>query len=154
MKTLHTLSNYFCSAMNNFSVPSWAKAIPKLRGRPCSMSFVASLVRNGTSTHFVSKFREISKRQLKDVTFLHVHVLSAQRRLFVTKDGYMGTAPIGAQKGDRICVLLGCNVPLIIRPEGDDFLIIGDTYICGMMNGEVMQDIWNGKHRCEDLRFM
>jgi hypothetical protein len=103
---------------------------------------------------FVSKFREISKRQLKDVTFLHVHVLSAQRRLFVTKDGYMGTAPMGAQKGDRICVLLGCNVPLIIRPEGDGFLIIGDTYIYGMMNGEVMQDIRNGKHRCEDLRFM
>ncbi len=103
---------------------------------------------------FVSKFREISKRQMKDLTFHHVHVLSAQRRLFVTKDGYMGTAPMGAQKGDRICVLLGCNVPLLIRPEGDDFLIIGDTYIYGMMNGEVMQDVRNRKHRYEDLRFM
>lgn len=103
---------------------------------------------------FVSKFREISKRQMKDLTFHHVHVLSAQRRLFVTKDGYMGTAPMGAQQGDRICVLLGCNVPLLIRPEGDDFLIIGDTYIYGMMNGEVMQDVRNRKHRYEDLRFM
>lgn len=102
---------------------------------------------------FVCKFREIFKGQMKDVTFIHAHVLSAQRRLFVTKDGYMGTAPMGAQKGDRICVLLGCNVPLIIRPEGDHFLIIGDTYIYGMMNGEVMQDVRNGKYRCEDLRF-
>lgn len=103
---------------------------------------------------FVRNFRNISKRKMKNVTFQQVHVLSAQRQLFVTKDGYIGTAPMGAQKGDRICVLLGCNVPVIIRSKGDNFLIIGDTYIYGMMNGEVMQDVQNGKHRLEDLRFM
>jgi hypothetical protein len=102
---------------------------------------------------FVSKFRAISQRQMRDVAFHQIHVLSAQRRLFVTKRGHIGVAPMGVEKGDRICVLLGCNVPLVIRPEGDFYLIIGDTYTYGMMNGEVMQDVRDGKLHYEDLKF-
>jgi len=76
-----------------------------------------------------------------------------QRRLYFTRRGYMGVAPLKARKGDLVCVLLGCNVPLIIRREEDHYLVIGGSYIYGMMNREVIQDARGGKLRYEDLKF-
>lgn len=52
-----------------------------------------------------------------------------------------------------MCVLLGCNVPLAVRSEGDHYLVVGGTYVYGMMNGEVMQDVKEGKLKEECLMF-
>ena len=71
----------------------------------------------------------------------------------MTKRGYIGVALIEAKKGDRVCVLLGCNVPLVVRLEGEHYLVGGDTYIYGMMNGEVVQYARGGKLKYEDLMF-
>jgi hypothetical protein len=68
-----------------------------------------------------------------------------ERKFFLTKRVYMGLAPMGAQERDLICVLFGCKVSLIMRPVGDHYLIVGDTYIYGMMNREVIQDVEEGK---------
>ena len=37
------------------------------------------------------------------------------RRFFVTKRGYMGLAPHATQPGDHIFLVMGCDVPLILR---------------------------------------
>jgi len=67
------------------------------------------------------------------------------RRIFSTKRGYIGLAPLRAQIGDLVCIVLGYDVPLIIRRQEDRYMVIGDTYIYSMMNGEVIQDAQDRK---------
>jgi hypothetical protein len=38
------------------------------------------------------------------------------RHLMRTKDGRLGLVPDGAEKNDKICILYGCSVPVLLRP--------------------------------------
>jgi len=38
-------------------------------------------------------------------------------RLFVTSFGYLGLAPPQTRRGDRICFLRGCSVPVVLRGD-------------------------------------
>ena len=50
------------------------------------------------------------------------------RRLFITVQGYMGLAPPTAREGDLVCVLLGGDVPFILRPSNSNYSLIGESY--------------------------
>ncbi|GAP85662.1 putative heterokaryon incompatibility [Rosellinia necatrix] len=51
-------------------------------------------------------------------------------------EGYFGLAPKGTKTGDVICVLLGTNVPLVLRPSpGGTFRLIGECCIHGLHDG-------------------
>ncbi|KAI1287920.1 heterokaryon incompatibility protein-domain-containing protein [Xylaria venustula] len=63
----------------------------------------------------------------------------AWRRLLGTKGGRMGTAPAAARIGDQIGVLLGCSMPLVLRKSGDGWTVIGECYVHGVMEGEVLE---------------
>jgi Heterokaryon incompatibility protein (HET) len=63
------------------------------------------------------------------------------RCLFITRMGYIGLGPWNAQVGDKIFLPLGCSVPLMIRAAGENSKLIGDTYVCGMMQGEMVQKL-------------
>ncbi|KAL6706058.1 hypothetical protein ACN47E_006160 [Coniothyrium glycines] len=44
--------------------------------------------------------------------------------------------------GDIICILFGCDVPLILRPGGDGtFQLIDAVYVAGIMGGEFLRDV-------------
>jgi hypothetical protein len=77
----------------------------------------------------------------------------AGRSFFVTADGYMGLSPLFAERGDLICVLLGCSVPMIIRKCGTNYVVVGDAYVYGMMEGEVMKQVEKGRLHAQDLTF-
>jgi len=77
----------------------------------------------------------------------------AGRSFFVTADGYMGLSPLSAERGDLICVLLGCSVPMIIRRCGTNYVVVGDAYVYGMMKGEVMKQVEKGRLHVQDLTF-
>lgn len=57
-------------------------------------------------------------------------------RLFTTHMGLVGICPPSARSGDLVSVLLGCSVPLVLRPHGDNFKVIGACYAHGIMEGE------------------
>lgn len=59
---------------------------------------------------------------------------------FITNDGYMGLAPPGTLAGDQVCVLLGCEVPLVIRRHEGQYLLVGSCYVYRMMHGEILED--------------
>lgn len=67
------------------------------------------------------------------------------RRLFLTKRGYMGTVPREARLGDTIHILCAAKVPMVLRPgrvtfmgrSAGGFQIVGDAYVQGIMNGEL-----------------
>lgn len=51
-----------------------------------------------------------------------------------------GLAPKEAEEGDLVCILLGCTVPVILRPIEDLGLykLVGEAYVHGVMDGEAM----------------
>lgn len=67
-----------------------------------------------------------------------VALRSHRRRLIITETGYLGLGPPEAKKGDFVSILLGCSVPVILRPKGDDWWFAGESFICGIMDGEIL----------------
>jgi hypothetical protein len=67
------------------------------------------------------------------------------RSLAVTKKGYLGLVSKDVQKGDRVAVLMGSETPFILRKRSfGGFAVIGETYIHGIMDGEVIEAWKNG----------
>jgi hypothetical protein len=65
------------------------------------------------------------------------------RTLFVTQTGYLGLGPLTMQPTDMVCVLLGCNVPVVIRQQAPNrHVLIGECYMHGIMDGEAMKSGW------------
>jgi len=70
------------------------------------------------------------------------------RRFFIMGgEGYMGLAPPLAEKGDIIAVLLGSDVPFVLRPvEGTaSFRLVGEAHVQGIMDGEIMERLADGQ---------
>lgn len=59
------------------------------------------------------------------------------RRICVTKGRYMGITTYDTEKGDLLVMFEGFAMPFVLRSKGDDFIIIGDCYIHGIMDGEL-----------------
>jgi hypothetical protein len=61
------------------------------------------------------------------------------REVITTKTGYLGLAPDSVRQDDVIVILPGCNCPVVLRPcEGSLFAIVGECYVDGIMNGELL----------------
>lgn len=73
---------------------------------------------------------------------------TSYRRMIRTRNGFIGIAPRGVVKGDYIGVFQGGRVPLVIRSDQGSWKIVGESYVHGMMRGEV----WNEK-MCGTMRF-
>jgi hypothetical protein len=61
------------------------------------------------------------------------------RSFFVSRLGRIGWVPFRTRAGDQICVFQGMRIPLVVRPHGYRWEIIGACYVHGLMDGE----IWN-----------
>ena len=59
------------------------------------------------------------------------------RKICVTKGRYMGITTYDTEKGDLLVMFEGFAMPFALRPKGDNFVIIGDCYIHGIMDGEL-----------------
>jgi Heterokaryon incompatibility protein (HET) len=83
---------------------------------------------------------------------LTFHLNAAEgRRMFRTSKGYIGLAPVLAQKGDEIVLCKGGSVPFILRRQSvkgsKKCDLIGDCYVHGIMKGEAFvsedcHEIW------------
>ena len=72
--------------------------------------------------------------------------------LFLTQKGRLGIANKNAKVGDKICVLLGCNMPLVIRqtnPQQKEDAITatvhGSAYLHYYMDGRAIEDLDAGR---------
>lgn len=48
--------------------------------------------------------------------------------------------PISCESGDEAWIIKGCNVPVVLRktePENDSYIVIGRTYVHGVMKAEL-----------------
>ncbi|KLU90400.1 hypothetical protein MAPG_10254 [Magnaporthiopsis poae ATCC 64411] len=86
--------------------------------------------------------------------FVHYQTCSDGFRLFSTSSGYIGWVPDTAQAGDKICVLVGCTTPVVMREEenGSYYTHVGPCFILGFMEGEAAEKVRSGElaiHRFE-----
>ena len=64
-----------------------------------------------------------------------------QRHFCSTKKGCTGLVPNASLQGDLVALFLGAAVPFVIRPIGVElFVLVGECYIHGIMNGEALQE--------------
>jgi hypothetical protein len=76
---------------------------------------------------------------------------NTERRLFVTSRGYMGLHTPRVENDDYICVFPGCNVPVIMRKVDRHYVHLGECYVHGIMDGEVMDALDAGIVSLEEL---
>lgn len=60
---------------------------------------------------------------------------SRNLRLFVSAEGRLGLAPPRAESNDVICLIPGCDVPVVLRKQGVFWRYVGDAYMYGTMDG-------------------
>lgn len=60
----------------------------------------------------------------------------------VTENGRFAQVPFNSQSGDSICVLVGGEVPFVIRPTGrGTYTLVGECYVDGVMDGETLEAV-------------
>lgn len=58
------------------------------------------------------------------------------RVFFTTKERHIGLAPCRIEPGDQVCIVLGCQSPLVLRRNKfGDHTVIGECYLHGVMDG-------------------
>ncbi|KAK4148675.1 hypothetical protein C8A00DRAFT_19531 [Chaetomidium leptoderma] len=72
--------------------------------------------------------------------------VSEARCAFVTAGGWLGFGPPGMRAGDVVVVLIGADVPFVVRPlenkkedEEEDYVMVGEAYVDGLMFGELFE---------------
>jgi hypothetical protein len=75
------------------------------------------------------------------------------RSFVVTDRGLYALSPRLTQPGDRCCILLGANVPFVIRPNriGTQFRLLGETYVHSFMDGQVAAYLEQGLLQIETI---
>ncbi|KAH6638440.1 hypothetical protein C7974DRAFT_391607 [Boeremia exigua] len=56
----------------------------------------------------------------------------------------MGIGPSDTQPGDTVAVIPGGGVPYVIRPNRSGWTLVGESYVQGIMNGEVVAGYSDG----------
>ncbi|KAI1119469.1 heterokaryon incompatibility protein-domain-containing protein [Nemania sp. NC0429] len=63
------------------------------------------------------------------------------KRFAIFDSGHIGIVPEQARVGDVVAVLLGCTMPLLLRRnQGSVCSVLGECYVHGAMDGEVLQE--------------
>jgi len=74
---------------------------------------------------------------------------SLGRSLFLTEKGFIGIGPRTIQPGDRMCTIMGGDVPFVVRTirvnEPWNYLI-GESYIHGVMDGELWRPMTDDRN--------
>lgn len=73
---------------------------------------------------------------------------------FITQNQYIGIGPRAMRPDDKIFVPFGCDVPLVIRFTGKEYVVIGSCWIYGLMKGEIMEELKRGNIDPQELEFI
>lgn len=76
------------------------------------------------------------------------------RSLATTAGKLIGLVPRLAQVDDEIFVLAGGQVLYVLRPDGDCFQYIGESYVHGLMDGEALGRLRDGTAKVDTIRII
>ncbi|KAI1328445.1 heterokaryon incompatibility protein-domain-containing protein [Xylariaceae sp. FL0255] len=75
--------------------------------------------------------------------FSQVNLHCVNLSLFQTTKGYIGVGHPNMRCGDKVAVIFGSAVPVILREYAEGHMLIGQSYVHGIMDGEII------RHRME-----
>ncbi|PVH76868.1 hypothetical protein DL98DRAFT_517705 [Cadophora sp. DSE1049] len=68
------------------------------------------------------------------------HILTAHKQAFITEQGWIGMGPKSMLPGDLVAIILGADVPFILRVDDQGHhRIVGEAYVQGAMDGEAVE---------------
>ena len=67
--------------------------------------------------------------------------IASSRSLFVTDDGRRGLGPIDADVEDHVCVLIGFEIPFLLRETSAGWKVIGEVFMKEIMLGQAVADL-------------
>ncbi|KAI9170944.1 BZIP-type transcription factor MBZ1 [Paramyrothecium foliicola] len=65
-------------------------------------------------------------------------LVTRHRRFAVTTKGYFVMGPDSMVEGDTLVVLYGGRTAFVLRESGDGWVLLGECYVHGLMNGEAL----------------
>jgi hypothetical protein len=77
------------------------------------------------------------------------------RRPFISEAGFIGLVPMDAAEGDLLAVVHVARVPFVLRArEGDKngWVLIGEAYVDGLMDGEVLASGTGEPKDCRSIK--
>jgi hypothetical protein len=94
---------------------------------------------SNSNPHYHKDFCSILDRPA--AYYLIAPQLIAGRTFCITREGYIGLVPLLSKVGDVIVIFCGATTPHVLRQiEGSSyFSLVGECYIHGMMDGEMMK---------------
>ncbi|CAM1503239.1 Fc.00g080150.m01.CDS01 [Cosmosporella sp. VM-42] len=80
-------------------------------------------------------------------------VTTSRGRFGWVPEGIKGSVDIEVQRGDLFCIVFGCSVPLVIRRVGRNYLVLGEGYLQGYMDGNILKVLETEGVVVEELTF-
>jgi hypothetical protein len=88
----------------------------------------------------------------KACSFLHELNYTHLQRICRTDSGRLGLVSGLTRSGDVCCVLPGVQAPMILRPmRGETYRLVCDAYIHGVMGGEMVEHLEEGKANTQEI---
>ncbi|KAK7429329.1 hypothetical protein QQZ08_004141 [Neonectria magnoliae] len=115
---------------------------------PDDVISAASVYMDYICTYFKKKFSPDELASIRETLLTHGPLIeqslmdmAGSRRFCTTEQDRFGQVRKEAVEGDLFCVILGAEVPYLLRPTGrGTYTLIGETYLLGVMNGEALSD--------------
>ena len=83
---------------------------------------------------------------------LRLNVIQGNRCFFITRKGYMGTAPPHVLIGDIICVLPSVKVPILVRKVEKFYILVGEAYVSDrFMEGRAVDEMEVGERSLQEF---
>ncbi|VUC27776.1 unnamed protein product [Clonostachys rosea] len=73
------------------------------------------------------------------------------RALFWTGRGFIGHGFADVRAGDMVCRLLGYHCPIILRPEGAYYVVVGHCFVLGLMDGEEIDELEQSETHLQEI---
>jgi hypothetical protein len=106
------------------------------------LTYLEQEVQINMQTEYGSKFN-LPKHRENDPRFGAAiwSAIQGSVTFFTSSKGYIGLCGTmtKAAVGDKICVLHGCQYPMILRPKGGCYTIVSYAFINRMMEGEIIE---------------
>ena len=115
---------------------------PAFYPRACKTALNKSVQGSHIST---GKLIDTGKSEIVAEFLRRVHEVIWSRRLIITQQELLGLGPDDTKRGDLICILYGCSVPVILRPmnvqdkKAEFYRFVGESYVHGIMDGEAFE---------------
>jgi len=102
-------------------------------------------------------------KMLGDARFLQSHApalvavliaLALNHAAFATESGYIGWGPSGMETGDLVCVILGCEMPVVLRKVDTHYIHMGPCFVIGLMDGEAISGIAEDSDHIQQFRIV